>query len=1228
MAGPNVGHIEVTVDASTNRLKAQLTAAGKEGGAAAKQAAENELKDLNAVIDFQTQDVKAQAKSLRKQIEIALRSDVDLGLDTFSLKRELNLLEQQIEAMDAAINVYVSDRDLAEINARIKALSAEMRLDVSERDIARVNAQITAMVDKNREVSIQFEADLAAINTQIAAFRKRQELDAVNLRIEGDLDTLNASVEKFLHEQRHFRVGVDMDPDIAGANARLAIWRKEQEANAVNVPVDVDTSSLAGGGRGLSTRWKAIIGSLVALAEPLAVLLAGSLAGATSVLSSAMLGLGASMGAVVPLFAGLAAVVGTAIVGFRGLGDAIGGNADAMRDLAPEARKFAEAFRDLVPAFSRLRDEVQGRLFSELSDEMSAFGDQLPALTDGLGAVADELNDFFRDLLQLANEADLEGIFAGLTPVIDSVLDTILSLASAVEPFLLAAAPAARRLAEGFAAAAESLADLIAAGADSGGINDFLQRGLDSMKLWVDLLGSIGDALFTVFEAGQASGDGFVSSLTDIIDRFDSWAESLEGQEALAAFFDSGREALGALTPILQGLQGLFEELVTPEAVDRFVELSEQIGRILPALGTLLALVGQSGVVQFFGEAIATIADAVTAAAPALEELAGWANVVFDALDFLGPTVIAVGVAFLTWYKAAKAIKAVQLALAGMTKMHPVLLAIGAAVGLAVTAFDLFGSSGDDVSAAAGDLAKALAEETDAMILSGEAANNAALGHLALSRALLSTSLGGVEDDLGTLGVTADKTAETMIALGRDTSDALTQLGINAGLTGEQARELAENIDSVEKASTAQTNALVVLGGETALTDSELEQLATTLFNVAEAGRSLDLDETQRQFIGLFGSASEANMALVEQAEKLSGVSRFAKDVSPVYDELNRLIAENATTLDEDAAAAEAVAIVFATLAVAVADVGDESSAAVGSLNGFQTALGLQRQFADEARQALDDLQAELLEQAGSAFDAEEAALAVAKSVDNLRVKTDEYTKAVADGTLKGEDQAQALRDLRSEEISAAESVFAAAEAFAEQEMAQGNSASKADLLRWSLAQQREQYPGLRDEIDTYIGELDKVPPDVTTEAKVTGVGAALAELHELNTTVQALDGQVVEIFGKFTPLGSQQFAEGGRVGPGGGIAGEAGTELLARNGRFALTTGPMLVSPGTLVTPLDKMGSFGPSGAAMRSLIDQLGKPNDKPAVVNNLYITTTTDDPEAVATQILNRAAALANR
>lgn len=749
MAGRSVGNIEVTVDADTGRITAKLTKEGARAGKGFKKAAEQEMRDLQAVINLETGEAQQEAAILRQRIEAKLHG-IPIDVDILAAQARIQELEEQADATRLVMDVSLNDRDIAQINTRLKEF--EHRSIQFDADMAAVNANLAKLEAENHEASIQFDADLAAINVNLETFRKRQEADAINLRIETDLARLNAnfqaSIRKMEHTRidltfganlasinanlrqlrtraeadainlridgdlarlntnfqaavrrmnhtsvdvrvgadvelatRHFnawlaeqqRKGIDVnvDPDTVAATVEFEAWVARMQRNKIDVDVDVDTKKAEASGftagqgfgdsfhKGLSTRMQLIIGAIVALAEPVGVALEGSLSAATSVISSAFSALSGGAGAALPVMAALGASVTTLVVGFQGLGDGLGaiseefaksveeGRAfdanvaeiqEKLAGLAPSARDFAEAFAEMFPLFHELRQIVQEQLFAGMGDSLRGLTDQMPVLAAGLGGIATSFNRFFRELAERAADVDLGAMFGNLQPIIDDLVDAGLSLFDTLEPFLAAAAPAAQMLSESLRLSADGLQGMVDAGAESGGLTKFLVEGVESLRDWMGLLKETGDALFTLFEAGKSSGDGFVTSLTNVVTKWDDWMESVEGQKALESFFATGKQVMSDLKPVLKGLQGFFDNLVTPDSIDRFGSFADSLGDILPVLGQLLNLVGRTDALNAFAEALDEIGEALQPIMPVLQDLADTlGDTLLDAVHDLEP---------------------------------------------------------------------------------------------------------------------------------------------------------------------------------------------------------------------------------------------------------------------------------------------------------------------------------------------------------------------------------------------------------------------------------------------------------------------------------------------------------------------------------------------------------------------------------------------------------------
>jgi TP901 family phage tail tape measure protein len=140
----------------------------------------------------------------------------------------------------------------------------------------------------------------------------------------------------------------------------------------------------------------------------------------------------------------------------------------------------------------------------------------------------------------------------------------------------------------------------------------------------------------------------------------------------------------------------------------------------------------------------------------------------------------------------------------------------------------------------------------------------------------------------------------------------------------------------------------------------------------------------------------------------------------------------------------------------------------------------------DKETAALQKYIDKLFQATGQTFDHEQSTLRLESAYSDFEVQLFKTTSAVAKGTLKGREKEQANRELRSTELDLAGQAYATAEAFAAQQQASGNASSKADLMKWRLAQLANEFPALRGEIQTYINKLNAIPAQKNTNVITT----------------------------------------------------------------------------------------------------------------------------------------------
>ena len=676
-AGRGIGSVHVDVEADTSGVRQEVVkafkSAGELGGKAAKDAINDELGEIGGP------KLKAALKKIREQIE--------RGLDDLDIKLEFD--EAKLRADIAKLNAYLERQDLdLEVDPDLENFFAELRA---------LDAYIDA---KHPELKV--DVTIESLQEEIRALQARLDAADLDVEVEPKIDkTAKARTDAAL-KKNFSEVGRESG-DLFGKNF---------------------TDSA---GRGISTRWKAIIAGIATLMEPAAVLAEGLAASITSVLSSAVFAVGAGAAASTPLLVGLIGAIGGVVLAMEGMGDAMSAIAEedaeafaaALEKLSPAAAEFATAVQGVWEEFKTLRTGLQEDLFEGLADRFTNMAESvIPQLEVGLGALVSKINEFAGSLMDMLAEADIGSVLEGLAPAIDLVLDGILSLASALMPFIEAATPAATQLAAMFKVWADNVADF-----DAGKLQQFLDEGMDSLRLWLDLLGGVSSALGTIFEAGKESGDGFLQSLNEIVDKFNEWLTSVEGQSALEEFFENGRRVMAALEPLLVGLAQGIHNMVSEDSIARFEELTETIGEILPMVGTLFSLFSNMGILQGFADLLLVVMEALEPIVPILESFTDAISEAIGAgIEALAPAIEAFVDALAVLLPALEPVIPVIFQLVTL-KWQVIITAIGALVDvfaqLAPVVADLFTVMGpfiDTVLSTLGDVLRESAPLLEALM--------------------------------------------------------------------------------------------------------------------------------------------------------------------------------------------------------------------------------------------------------------------------------------------------------------------------------------------------------------------------------------------------------------------------------------------------------------------------------------------------------------------------------
>ncbi len=233
------------------------------------------------------------------------------------------------------------------------------------------------------------------------------------------------------------------------------------------------------------------------------------------------------------------------------------------------------------------------------------------------------------------------------------------------------------------------------------------------------------------------------------------------------------------------------------------------------------------------------------------------------------------------------------------------------------------------------------------------------------------------------------------------------------------------------------------------------------------------------------------------------------------------------------------------------------------------------RTFADRIADATEEhrkLVDQLLAGIDNSFDYEERTLNLANAYGRYTEAMAAHEAVMADSTATDNEKATSLRELRIEEIGLAKDAYATAEAYADQQGAAEGSRTWIELMTDSLAASAEQYPELRDEIDAYIDELNRIPTAIHTGATIT------FEVQGRKVTVNtSSDGGTVTVSGRRATGGP---TAAGRMYE---VLERGESEVLTENGRHYL----MSARDGQ-VTPLTKHDAM-TGGLDLDRLADRL---------------------------------------
>lgn len=218
-----------------------------------------------------------------------------------------------------------------------------------------------------------------------------------------------------------------------------------------------------------------------------------------------------------------------------------------------------KAWDALGDSFAKLSAPATATMFKTLNDGLGTAGKLLPTVA----AIANKSMASFSAALQgplkMLSGNEFKGILTALgntfTKIVGPAVDTVSKLLLAFGRIAVAASPYVVQLAKGVDGLATKFAN---ATANSTKLNGIIGGLVGQTKAWVGLAESLGNLIFDVFSRGASSGQGMVTSLTNVVNKWDAWVTSAKGSSEITNFFQQSavfaKQFFSALEPVVQAI--------------------------------------------------------------------------------------------------------------------------------------------------------------------------------------------------------------------------------------------------------------------------------------------------------------------------------------------------------------------------------------------------------------------------------------------------------------------------------------------------------------------------------------------------------------------------------------------------------------------------------------------------------------------------------------------------
>jgi murein DD-endopeptidase MepM/ murein hydrolase activator NlpD/SLT domain-containing protein len=225
--------------------------------------------------------------------------------------------------------------------------------------------------------------------------------------------------------------------------------------------------------------------------------------------------------------------------------------ANTMKGLSPVAQRFVQFLVDkFLPAIRDIRKQAQEGLLPGVQRALETLLPYSDAIGKSLHDTAQIIGDFAAAAAKLVTSGPFRRDFGNIAVTNDQIIrsfaGTFLNLLDVFRNLVHEGIPFVQRFALAVERATGRLRATTQRKRDDGSLFAMFEDAYNTAGRLGHILKTLGDALFNLFHAGRPAGNSLLQSLSDMIDKFDAWTKSPQGQQSITDFFNTAADGIRA----------------------------------------------------------------------------------------------------------------------------------------------------------------------------------------------------------------------------------------------------------------------------------------------------------------------------------------------------------------------------------------------------------------------------------------------------------------------------------------------------------------------------------------------------------------------------------------------------------------------------------------------------------------------------------------------------------